>query len=122
VKQIIGKVMAVASLVAGATIVTAGPSSALPRDVCMDQLHYWQKVSWYEDHAADAAEILYAWQDASFTTNAGGASVWNVNLPTGTVVVTSFFDYAWGTQKAQAGFQTALNAELSFINATTVCM
>ena len=114
--------MTVASLVAGATIFAAGPSSALPRDVCMDQLHYWQKVSWYEARASDASAVLDAWQGAAMGADSSGATSWSVNLPTGTIVVTSIYDYYLGEQKAELSLQAVHNAELTFIGDTTVCM
>lgn len=116
------KVLVPALVAVAATVAVASPSSALQRDVCMDQLHYWQKVSWYENRTYDAAEVLMAWQDAATSVNAAGSTEWTVLLPTGPVTATSIFDYSYGLGRADFAWQTAHSAELAFVNSTTVCM
>ena len=121
-KRLIGKFLVAVLLSGGAMLVAAGPSSALPRDSCMDEAHYVQQVQWYTDSAFNYFSSLMGWQNADHYINPlSGQQIWAADV-SGTILnVYTYADYVGRVDKAQYDSDTAYARLADFVDTTTVC-
>jgi hypothetical protein len=87
VKRLIGQFLVAGLLASGGAVALAGPSSAMPRDVCLDEQHYFQQVDWYEAMLSGEFDVMLSWGAPSYSQNpVSGLETWSTTLPSGTYV------------------------------------
>ena len=117
-----GRSLILAVLVAGVTVATTGPSSAQPRDVCMDQVHYMQMQSDYESMSDFYWDRLVAWWNPDFYIDANaGVDHYLVALDTGTIDVAGQGAWTAGVDDATANFNRNWASYLNFMENTVMC-
>jgi hypothetical protein len=120
VRRIIGKLVVAALLSGGAVASTASPSSALPRDTCMDEVQYFQALSWYQNMEFHALDVATAWGAAVHEVNPVSGESWTANLPGGYQTVFTQADYNSRFNSAYASYLNAAYATVAF-EATPFC-
>jgi hypothetical protein len=101
-RQVIGRCVVVGVVASGIGAAAASPSSAMPRDVCMDEVNYWEQHSWLQQMQIDTFDISVAWGAAVHEVNPVSGESWTANLPSGYETVFTQADYI-------ARFATAYN-------------
>jgi hypothetical protein len=112
--------MTAAALAGGTVAGVASPSSAMPRDVCMDEAHYLQQLSWYEVMELRAFDTFAAWGAAVHETNPVSGESWTANLATGYQTVFTQADYSNRMSTANHNYVNAQLARMAF-EATEPC-
>lgn len=122
VKRLIGKLVVAGLLASGAGVATAGPSSAVPRDVCMDEANYMQQESLFQTAEDDAFDVYTAWQNAEHYTNpVSGEETWAADLPTGTVYVHTLGSYNYNLWDSVDAYAGAVASHASFESTVDIC-
>lgn len=121
VKQRIASVLVAGLLSTGVAVADASPSSALPRNGCLDEAHWWAQVS----QLSQAAEYAYAdytlWEDAN-VYDYYGQQRWYVILDSGQIVDSDDFGALHSQQLIHYNnWQSASNAALDFYNNMAIC-
>jgi hypothetical protein len=121
-KRVICRFLVTGLLSGGAVFVAASPSSALPRNACMDQAHYNQQVQWYADWAFNYFSSLMAWQNAAHYINPlSGQETWAADVSGNILKVYTYADYVGRVDKAQYDSDAAYAHLTDFLESTTVC-
>jgi hypothetical protein len=122
VKSLIGKFLVAGLLSGSALFAAASPSSALPRDPCMDQTNYDLQYQYYEDTAFHYYDVWDAWQNADHYVNPlSGQEVWSADEFGFIVSVYRYQDYTLMLSGAQNRYNTAYANWANFVDRTTIC-
>jgi len=120
-KRVIGRLVVVGLLSTGVALVEASPSSALPRNGCLDEAHWWAQVSQLSQAAEHAYEDYTLWQNANIY-DYNGQQRWYVILDNGHVVDSDDFGALHSQQLTQYNrWQSASSAALDFYNNMAIC-
>jgi hypothetical protein len=114
VNRTIGMCVISALLVSGTTVAIAGPSSAMPRDTCLDEQHYLEQDAWYQGAEFHALDIAMAWGAAAHEVNPVSGESWTANLPSGYETVFTQADYSARRTSAYNSWLHAQNATMDF--------
>jgi hypothetical protein len=121
-KRTIGMVVGGSVMAAGATVLSATASSALPRDPCMDATNYWEQASWYETQTDNYFDQMLAWQNADHYLNPlSGQETWTAYGSSGTTSVFNLTDYNHKLGSSQSDYSTMYAAMVDFETNTAVC-
>ena len=120
-RRIIGKVLVTAAIAGTTAAWVAGPSSAMPRDECMDEVHYFQQLSWYETMEAGAFDVFAAWGAAAHEVNPVSGESWTANLPSGYQTVFTQADYTARFNTADVNYLRAQSATQAFEASAVLC-
>jgi len=117
-KSTIGKLLAVLLLASGLGLLAASPSSALPRDICMEEAEYLHADSWYQAQTINYFDVMMGWVNADHYTNPlSGQETWTANG----VYVYSLADYDHKLSSSQYDYGHSYAQMLNFENNTNVC-
>ena len=121
-RRIIGHLLVVGVLSTCAGVAAAGPSSAMPRDPCMDEINWWSKLSQLTQEAEHAYSDYVLWEDANVYTDLAGNQRYYVTLDNGQIVDSDDFN-ALHTHQAVTynTWQSASGAALDFYNNQAMC-
>jgi hypothetical protein len=119
-KRFLATVMTAAAIAGGTVAGVPSPSSAMPRDACLDEAHWQQQMSWYEVMELRAFDTFAAWGAAVHESNPVSGESWTANLATGYQTVFTQADYSSRLSTANHNYGNAQLARMEF-EATAPC-
>jgi 1,4-alpha-glucan branching enzyme len=122
-KRRFGNFVVAGLLAGGAAVGMASPSSAMPRDPCMDVDNYLTRVGWLTDSLNYYAEVEAAWENPTRTWD-NNAWDWRYKafLPNNHEQVVIGADaYNSRLQSATMDYNVASNRLVDFTASTVVC-
>jgi len=118
--RLTGRLLVAGMLSTGVALAGAAPSSALPRDPCMDEIHWWEQMSALTQQAETAWTVMDAWNNATPGDDGNFHAVWTAHLP-GQDVTVDFSEYQQQTSLAYSAWTVASNRAITFMNNTAMC-
>jgi hypothetical protein len=84
-KRHVGRLLAAGVLSSGLGVAAANPASAMPRNGCLDEQHWWAQLSQLTQAAQNAEYTYESWDDAHVFQDDYGVSHYYVILPNGQI-------------------------------------
>ena len=118
----VGRVVAAGIVCSGIAVAVARPSSAKPRNACLDEAHWWAQLSQLTTSASVDWDAYQSWQDAEIHPNEDGTSYYVVHFTNGnTVAGTRLDDIPEQGNLWYGRWTTASNAALDFYDNMAMC-
>jgi hypothetical protein len=114
--------LASAVLACGSAVAEANPASAMPRNGCLDEQHWWAQFSQLTNAAETAWAVWEAWETPELGTDLQtGVTTYIAHAPAGDMVALGEDAWTWDKRNSKLLWDAAFTKAYDFYNETPVC-